>query len=328
MVKYNLYVHKIEEFYLASRLLGQNAGRGRLLNVRLRSAFDPYKLLEYDVVVSTLIHELVHNWHTKHDHDFNRVLRVFKREHGASRFTPGSYYSPNKRQSMTPHPVQVPSPRIRSYTMYNSDGNSRSTSPSPPPGGLHSYHYDTGSRGSPTSTAYDYGGNGFGRCGRNDVSNFSSSDYYHHNSCGYNNDNTDGDNHNITNGGGSSDSDSELGNNDHSYNHDHRRSCSGDSNNNLSSSGIGYYTLSHPFVPEMMFLRSGTLPTSPLCAYSSHLMQTAVAMEDMEELFKSGYCTSNDSARPPSSAQAADYSYNSGDYHYNNGNDGSSSSSE
>ncbi|KAJ1336768.1 hypothetical protein BSLG_006871 [Batrachochytrium salamandrivorans] len=59
---------------LLERLLGLNVNRGQVIRIRLRSAADDNRFLEFNDLIGTMLHELTHNVHGPHDAVFYKYL--------------------------------------------------------------------------------------------------------------------------------------------------------------------------------------------------------------------------------------------------------------
>ncbi|KAH6592472.1 hypothetical protein BASA50_008088 [Batrachochytrium salamandrivorans] len=68
-------VGSLEEFYPTNPgLLGLNVNRGQVIRIRLRSAADDNRFLEFNDLIGTMLHELTHNVHGPHDAVFYKYL--------------------------------------------------------------------------------------------------------------------------------------------------------------------------------------------------------------------------------------------------------------
>lgn len=83
MKKHGLYVESLCELHHSqggAALLGYNEDSGREIRVKLRQAHNPKQFLEYESIVCTLLHELVHNTIGPHNAEFHKLLKSYKEE--------------------------------------------------------------------------------------------------------------------------------------------------------------------------------------------------------------------------------------------------------
>ncbi|KAJ1889828.1 hypothetical protein LPJ66_007825 [Kickxella alabastrina] len=77
----NWHVHCLKEFLPTNpSLLGLNINRGQEIRIRLRPQSHRDQFLEYEELLGTLLHELVHIVHGPHDNMFYRLLDELKTE--------------------------------------------------------------------------------------------------------------------------------------------------------------------------------------------------------------------------------------------------------
>ncbi|ODV58414.1 metalloendopeptidase WSS1, partial [Ascoidea rubescens DSM 1968] len=75
MKESNLKITLLTEFYPNNKsLLGLNYNSGQKICLRLRSPFDENTFLHFTEILSTLLHELSHNFHGPHDNKFYNFL--------------------------------------------------------------------------------------------------------------------------------------------------------------------------------------------------------------------------------------------------------------
>lgn len=78
----NLKVGMLSEMYPKNEgLLGLNINKGQKILLRLRAPYDDKQFLPLESVVSTMLHELVHNTHGKHDSAFYSLLGTYEKRY-------------------------------------------------------------------------------------------------------------------------------------------------------------------------------------------------------------------------------------------------------
>ncbi|KAI8091870.1 WLM domain-containing protein, partial [Thamnidium elegans] len=94
---HNWTIKNLCEFYPTNpNLLGVNVNRGWKVNLRLRYPYDENSFLEYEDILGTLLHEMVHIVRGPHDEQFYRILQELKTETEllmASGYTGEGFYS-------------------------------------------------------------------------------------------------------------------------------------------------------------------------------------------------------------------------------------------
>lgn len=80
------FVGKLEEFYPNPGLLGLNKNRGQVVSIKTRNCHDKSQLHQFEFVLGTLLHELVHIVHSNHSAEFYDELNKLKEEALTIRF--------------------------------------------------------------------------------------------------------------------------------------------------------------------------------------------------------------------------------------------------
>ncbi|KAI8807348.1 WLM domain-containing protein [Cladochytrium replicatum] len=84
MKKYGWKVGQLREFYPNDpKLWGLNVNHGQEVKLRLRTAQDKNRFLDFESVVGTMLHELAHNVHGPHDAKFYALLSKLEEEYYA-----------------------------------------------------------------------------------------------------------------------------------------------------------------------------------------------------------------------------------------------------
>lgn len=78
----DLRVGMLSEMYPKNQgLLGLNINKGQKILLRLRAPYDDKQFLPLESIISTMLHELVHNTHGKHDSAFYSLLGTYEKRY-------------------------------------------------------------------------------------------------------------------------------------------------------------------------------------------------------------------------------------------------------
>ena len=103
MKKYSLYVDELREldYKSSSMLWGLNEHEEDKIIIYVRLRSNSKMILEYESILGTLLHELVHNTIAKHDEGFYKLLKQYENEvyslQSKGVYGPGSFDSSGRR---------------------------------------------------------------------------------------------------------------------------------------------------------------------------------------------------------------------------------------